>query len=179
MLSLEKIKELGFVELKASNGNPYYQKGVNILIPYNTGWQLKFKSLHSTSYTYLESEKELNKLTNLMSEFIIPLKEDNIYPYTAENVEALLNHYFNFKRGDVKWVFELKELSLNQLEFTMKKVVEYQYLLDTYFNNKSGKTVSNYLRYAIDACFDLKDNKKGSGTRQKITSELRDLIMNN
>ncbi len=179
MLSLEKIKELGFIELKTPNGKSYYQKGINILIPYNIGWRLKFKSVHSTSYTYLESEKELNKLTNLISEFIIPLKEDNIYPYTAENVEALLNHYFNIKRGDVKWVFELKDLSLNQLEFTIKKVVEYQYFLDTYFNNTSGKTVSNYLRYGIDACFDLIDKRKDSGGRQKITSELRDLIMNN
>lgn len=179
MLSLEKVKELGFSELEASNGNKYYQKGENILIPYGIGWQLKFKSIHNSNYTYLEREKELYKVSNLNSVFRIPQEEDNIYPFTEENVEALLNHYFKFERGDIKWVFELKELSLSQLEFVVKKVVEYQYLLDAYFDCKSGKTVSNYLDYGIYACFKMKRDSKPSVSRLKITSELRDLILDN
>ena len=179
MLSLEKIKEIGFKELEASNGNIYYQKGENILIPYVIGWHLKFKTIYSSSFTYLEKEQDLYNYTNLRTNVEQPLAEDNIYPFTNENVEALLNHYLYFEKGDIGWIYKLKDFNLNQLEFVVRKISEFEYFLDTHFRKGRGKTISNYLHYGIDACYNMKTINKPSGSRIKITSELRNLIFNN
>lgn len=178
MLSSSQIETIGFTQLEASNGNKYYQKGESILIPFGIGWHFKVKSVNNVSYTYLESEQDLYLQLNLKNIVRTPIKEENIYPFTEENVNALFNRYLNLKKGNVTWLFELEDFSLNQLEFAVEKVSEFQYYLDAKFKGKSGCTISNYLHYSIDACYQINTISKPSKARIDIIVGLRNLIFN-
>jgi len=109
---------------------------------------------------------------------MLPKKEDNIYPYTKKNVKALLNHCFSIPFGDIDWIFDLKNLEINQLEYIAKQVM----LHESFFKKnlgEYGRTVNNFMTYGIDALLHESDTWEGSKSRKRITKEFRDLISNN
>lgn len=178
MLHINRLLQLGFLPLEALNGNKYYQKGEIILIPYGLGWNLKRVGINTT--VYIETEKELSIHLKHEDMEVLPTKEDNIYPYSKENIEALLGAYFEMPIGDIEWLFNLENITLVQLEFVVKKVSTYKYFLDNEFKNStgSGRTVSNYIQYGLDACYKLGKDVLGSANRKRITQEFRDVIFN-
>ncbi|WP_370477201.1 hypothetical protein [Tamlana flava] len=177
MLSIQKLLDIGFIELKAPNGNVYYKKGFYLMVPSGIGWHFLNEKDGNDSFIYMETEDELFDKIGAIHAFRLPKKEDNIYPYTKKNVLALLNHYFKINMGDIQWIIDLKDIELNQLEYIAKKVSEHQYFLDKQFK-LSGNTVSNYMKYGIDGLYRDFSKFKGSEERTRITKELRDLILN-
>jgi hypothetical protein len=107
---------------------------------------------------------------------MLPSKKDNIYPRKKANILAFINYYFDIKHGDLQWLYDLKEIELNQIEFIAKKVSENQDYLDSEFKIR-GNTVSNYMKYGVDALFYGLDQFKKENERKRITKELRDLML--
>jgi hypothetical protein len=105
--------------------------------------------------------------------------KDNIYPYSKENVKALIEFYFfkkgmSFVPGDLKHIYENKaELTISQLEFIAENISNH---LD-FFKDKlsiNGLTISNLLKYGIDA---YKSNfNSGSLNRKNITNEFHKIM---
>ena len=106
---------------------------------------------------------------------MFPSKKDNIYPLNKENINAILNHFFDIPFGDLKWLYKQRELSINQLEFIARKVSEHQAFLEERVG-PSGVTVSNLMTYGIEASFRNPYLCKGSQSRKKIIKELSDKI---
>lgn len=107
---------------------------------------------------------------------MLPNKRDNIYPRNKTNILAVINHYFDIQHGDIQWLFDLKEVELNQIEFIAKKISENQEYLDSQFKVR-GNTVSNYMQYGIDALYFGLNKFKKENERKRITRRLRDLIL--
>jgi hypothetical protein len=111
----------------------------------------------------------------------IDLKE-NIYPYSKENVKAIIEFFF-FRKGmsfitrQLDFVYENKaELSINQLEFIAENVSNnLNFFKDNLTIN--GLTISNLLKYGIDAY--QSNFKNGSKNRIKITKEFQKIMFNN
>ncbi|MCE2613560.1 hypothetical protein LVD13_11305 [Flavobacteriaceae bacterium D16] len=106
---------------------------------------------------------------------MFPSKKDNIYPLNKENINAILNHFFDIPFGNIKWLYKQSELSINQLEFVARKVAEHQELLEERVG-PSGVTVSNFMTYGIEASYRNPYLWKGSQSRKKIIKELSDKI---
>lgn len=108
---------------------------------------------------------------------MLPKKSKNIYPRTKKNITAILDFYFTQPLGEIDWLFEQRELTINQLEWIAEKVSENVELLIIDVNGSLDMTVSNAMKYGIDAlCSDL-DNIKQTN-RIRITKNLKDLILN-
>jgi hypothetical protein len=112
---------------------------------------------------------------------MIELK-NNIYPYSKENVKAIIEFFF-FRKGmssvpgQLEFVYVNKaELTINQLEFISENVTKN---LDFFKNNLTinGLTISNLLKYGIDAY--LSNFKGGSKDRIRITSEFHKIMFHN
>ena len=108
---------------------------------------------------------------------MLPKKTLNIYPKTEENINALLHFYFdefNLPWEDsVEKIITHSNLSLNQIEFIVRKLSESWILIfKDFFYNKTS-TVSNLLAYGIEAL--TKDKKdwttKETSPRGKKTLE--------
>jgi len=108
---------------------------------------------------------------------MIPEKNKNIYPLTRKNVRAVLNFYFQFPDGDIEWLFDQKELSINQIEFIARQVSDNI----TYFSGHipNGLTTSNLMQYGFDALSNPEINWRGSNSRLNIAKGFNELVMNN
>lgn len=107
---------------------------------------------------------------------MIPGKDKNIYPLTRENVRAVLNFYFQFPDGDIEWLFEQRELSINQIEFIARQVSDNI----TYFtlHMPNGLTISNIMNYGIDALSNPEINWRGSKSRLNIAKGFKEIVKN-
>lgn len=103
---------------------------------------------------------------------MLPNKQANIYPRTIENINAILDYYFTNSLGSINWLYEQKEIELNQIEFIAKKVSENLEMLNTEVNGSIDMTVSNAMKYGVDAiCSDLENVKQTN--RVRITKILK------
>lgn len=109
---------------------------------------------------------------------MIPDSTNNIYPRNKENIRAILNFYFQIPDGDIGFLFEQKKLAINQIEFIAKQVSDNLYFLENSVGT-SGLTISNVMKYGIDAMTELENNWRGSQNRKRITGELKELISKN
>lgn len=107
---------------------------------------------------------------------------DNIYPYSKENVKAIIEYFFfrngmSFDTSNLDFIYENKaKLTINQLEFIAENVINN---LDFFKINLSinGLTISNLLLFGIDA---FQSNfTSGSKNRNRITSEFHKIMFNN
>ena len=108
---------------------------------------------------------------------MIPNKRENIYPFNKENVRAILNHFFNLPHGDSDWIYEINELEINQLEWIASKVADNISFFENQGIGESGRTVSNFMKYGIEACFHHPSTYRGSKNRVQITNNLRKLLL--
>ena len=106
---------------------------------------------------------------------------DNIYPYSKENVNAIINYFFYRKgmsqvRGQLDFVYENKaELNINELQFISENVSKnLNYFKDNLSIN--GLTISNLLHYGIDAY--QSNFKGGSKNRIRITLGFQKIMLN-
>ncbi len=106
---------------------------------------------------------------------MFPSKKDNIYPLNKENINAILNYFFDIPFGNIKWLYKQRELSINQLEFIARKVSEHQALLEEKVG-PSGVTVSNFMIYGIEASYKNPYMWKGSQSRKRIIKILYEKI---
>lgn len=108
---------------------------------------------------------------------MLPKKELNIYPKSDENLKSLISFYLD--KYDVKddngveILKEKKSLSLNQLEFIFRKISE-AYVPVFQKHLKGQITVSNLIKYALDALTETKIN--GSRSRILITNEFEEFV---
>ena len=107
---------------------------------------------------------------------MIPERSKNIYPTNDENIRAILNFYFQIPDGEIEFLFEQKKLAINQIEFIAKQVSDNLYFIENSVGS-SGLTISNAMKYGIDAMTELENNWKGSQNRKRITRELKKLII--
>lgn len=111
---------------------------------------------------------------------MLPKKEFNIYPKTEENLNALLLFYFSkydllLKNAD-KDLMNITSLSLNQLEFIIRKLSEsYKVLFEPFFKNQKT-TISNLIHYGIDALTINEEKWNGSKARLAKTKEFLDYV---
>lgn len=106
--------------------------------------------------------------------------KDNIYPYSKENVKALIEFYFlrkgmSFVPGVLKHSNENKvKLTISQLEIIAENISNNL----NFFKNKlsiNGLTITNLLKYGIDA---YKFNfNSGSLKRKNITFEFHKIML--
>jgi hypothetical protein len=109
---------------------------------------------------------------------MLPNKSDNIYPYTKKNVKAILKYYFDIPNGNIEWILELRELEINQLEWIAKKVSEnIDFFNDNINPNYGGRTISNFMKYGIDALYYGLEQFKKENERKRITKEFFELTL--
>lgn len=113
-----------------------------------------------------------------------PLKNENIYPFTEENIAAVLKFYFSGYSSEeiyscAQIIYKKYNLEMNQIEFVAKHISKY---ID--FIKKEMSTVlkpdhlSNIMKYGKDAIFVRNENLHGSKNRNRITGELKRMIFN-
>lgn len=100
----------------------------------------------------------------------IPDKNINIYPKTKKNIKHLLNFYFDEfepdKNGSVEYLMSKTSLSLNQIEFIVKKLHENFLIVKSLFNNQNQLKL--FLKYAIEAATQPQDTWEGSHNTKRI-----------
>ena len=100
----------------------------------------------------------------------IPDKNINIYPKTKKNIKYLLNLYFDEfepdKNGSVEYLMSKTSLSLNQIEFIVKKLHENFLFVKRLFNNQNQLKL--FLKYAIEAATQPEDTWEGSHNTKRI-----------
>lgn len=100
----------------------------------------------------------------------IPDKNINIYPKTKKNIKHLLNFYFDEfepdKNGSVEYLMSKTSLSLNQIEFIVKKLHENFLIVKSLFNNQNQLKL--FLKYAIEAATQPEDTWEGSHNTKRI-----------
>lgn len=109
---------------------------------------------------------------------MIPDRINNIYPTNEENIRAILNYYFQIPDGEIDFIFDQKKLVINQIEFIAKQVSDNLYFIENSVGS-SGLTISNAMKYGIDAMTEIESNWKGSQNRKRITKELKEIILKN
>lgn len=113
---------------------------------------------------------------------MLPRKSENIYPKTDENIQAIIDYYFSeFNIGQVGALERIKEnssLSLNQIEYLIKKLSEaYISIFRMHFKKKIE--LQNLIKYDLDAIVYQEIKKSGSKSRQSITSEFQNFVKEN
>jgi hypothetical protein len=115
---------------------------------------------------------------------MIPLKNENIYPCTVENCTAVLKFYFSdFSLEEIyscsQEICKTYKLEMNEIEFLAKNSSKYiEYInneIDTVKNEKQKLT--NILLYGFQAIFVDAEKWSGSKNRNRITAELKQLII--
>lgn len=113
---------------------------------------------------------------------MLPNRSENIYPKTDENIQAIIDYYFvDFNVGQDGAIERLKEqrsLSLNQIEFIIKKLSE-AYIPIFREHLKRPIELQNLIKYGIDAIVIKEISKGGSKSRQNITLEFQNFVKNN
>lgn len=109
----------------------------------------------------------------------LPKREENIYPKTEENIKALISFYFDKydinQEGAIEAIMSKTSLSLNQVEFIIKKLSEaYPSIFRNYFSN--GVILKNlFLMYG----FSLTGvEQRGSRPAEKMKKEFIDFVEN-
>lgn len=105
---------------------------------------------------------------------MLPSKEFNIYPKTNENLQSLINYYFDKyelpQENAIEYLQSKTKLSLNQVEFIARKLSEsWENIFSEFFNGKT--TVANLMKYGIDGLTEEESNwniAKTSSGRPKI-----------
>ena len=108
---------------------------------------------------------------------ILPDSNQSIYPLSHENIRAILNFFFESQEdGNLDFLFSKEDLETNQLEFIARKVSENI----SFFREKLGVqlTISNLMKYGVDALTKNEEEWNGSKSRNRITKEFRELIIN-
>lgn len=113
---------------------------------------------------------------------MLPDKALNIYPKSNENLEALINFYFNnhdiHRSNALELLQEKNSLTLNQCEYILKKLSEaYAPIFRKHL--KGHITLINLIQYAIDALTNEKRTPNGSPNRQMIMEEFKDFVLEN
>jgi hypothetical protein len=109
---------------------------------------------------------------------MLPNKQNNVYPKSDENVLAAIDFYFashNIIRNDVLEKFKETSLSMNQIEFVMRKLSEA--IEPVFKKNLSTITLGNLVQYGIDALV-IGECKAGSQNRKRITREFKTFVEN-
>lgn len=113
---------------------------------------------------------------------MLPKKSENIYPKTDENIQAIIDYYFvEFNVDQIGAVERLKQhqsLSLNQIEYLIKKLSE-AYIPIFRVHLKTPIELQNLIKYGIDALLLQEINKSGSKNRQNITLEFQNFVKEN
>ncbi len=108
---------------------------------------------------------------------MLPKNEFNIYPKTEENLNALL--FFYFAKYDLPMENAIEDLisktslSLNQVEFIVRKLSEsYKILFEDFFKNKKT-TATNLINYGIEAL--TIDEAKWQGSKPRL-AKIKDFL---
>mgnify|MGYP000386208752 CR=1 FL=1 len=105
---------------------------------------------------------------------MLPSKEFNIYSKTNENLQSLINYYFDKyelpQENAIEYLQSKTKLSLNQVEFIASKLsASWENIFSEFFNGKT--TVANLMKYGIDGLTEEESNwniAKTSSGRPKI-----------
>lgn len=108
---------------------------------------------------------------------MLPKNEFNIYPKTEENLNALLLFYFGkydlTMENAIEDLITKTSLSLNQVEFIVRKLSEsYKVLFEDFFKNKKP-TVTNLINYGIEAL--TIDEAKWQGSKPRL-AKIKDFL---
>ncbi|KQT16465.1 hypothetical protein ASG31_13200 [Chryseobacterium sp. Leaf404] len=108
----------------------------------------------------------------------LPLKNDNVYPKTKKNINHLLNFYFNDlepnRIGSTEYLISKTSLTLNQVEFIVKKLFEnYNYIQGLFNMNADLKLLLSSTTEAITKASDL---WTGSENRKILLSKIKNKI---
>ncbi|MEQ8624629.1 MAG: hypothetical protein RJQ00_07245 [Vicingaceae bacterium] len=109
----------------------------------------------------------------------IPSKSKNIYPRNEENINAIVDYYFDdIPMGNIDWLLSQNKLATNQIEFIVMQASIHRGLITELMDSKtsSGKYASNFLAYTYDALYNPEAKWKGSKNRQQITRKLREYL---
>jgi|GEM_PF-6792413 len=107
---------------------------------------------------------------------MLPKKRLNIYPKTDENINAILDFYFNdcdIEREGALERLRKAPLSINQIEFMMRKISEA--MEPIFLKNLKSPVLTNLIKYGIDALL-IGECKSGSKPRKQITLEFREFV---
>lgn len=111
---------------------------------------------------------------------MLPDKALNIYPKSNENLEALINFYFNNydinKGNSLQLLQEKSSLTLNQCEYIIKMLSD-AYIPIFRKHLKGQITLMNLIQYGIDALTNEGTTVNGSENRKMITKEFRDFVL--
>ena len=110
---------------------------------------------------------------------MIPKKELNIYPKNKENVEALLNFYFdkfNLEReNSIEYVMSHTSLSMNQIEFISRKLSESYDEIFTPFFTRGKTSLSNLLKFGIEG-LTMNEKKWNFGPTSSARPKIKQFI---
>ena len=106
---------------------------------------------------------------------VIPNPSNNIYPTNKENIRAILNFYFQIPDGNLEPLFKQRKLVTNQIEFIAQQVSSNLSFIENNVGN-SGLTISNVMKYGIEALTIVERDWNGSQNRKRITREFKELI---
>lgn len=111
---------------------------------------------------------------------MLPKKEFNIYPKTEENLNALLLYYFDkydiLKENVLEDLMNKTSLSLNQIDFIIRKLSESYKVLFEDFLKASIPTATNLINYGIEALTIDEDKWRGSKDRLEKTKDFLDYV---
>jgi len=112
---------------------------------------------------------------------MLPQKKLNIYPKTDENLLALFSFYFDkhdvIQDNILDTVKRKTSLALNQLEYIFRKLSEaYVPVFKKHLTTRQI-ALTNLFAYALDAIESETTNKAGSKSRQLITQEFKDFVI--
>ena len=107
----------------------------------------------------------------------LPEPSENIYPRSKENIMAILEHYFpttsdKLIEESLGQFLENKRLSLNQIEFGAKFILENEELLD---EAEFSNLPSARIHYALMAIFSPRKDWRTSGNNTKRLEHFRQL----
>ena len=110
---------------------------------------------------------------------MLPDKRLNIYPKNEENIQALIDFYFLHyninQEGAIQKMKGRTSLSLNQLEFIIKKLSEA--FVPIFMKHLTGRiALTNLFAYGIDAIEEVTISNANSKSRRIITQELIDFV---
>lgn len=113
----------------------------------------------------------------------IELKGKNIYPFSRENFDAIINYYFisngisDAGPNNLNKVFdEAIKVELFEFEFIIDCIFQHIAVFEDNLNGRFGLSISNLCQYGLDAfkgCTDV-----GSKERSRITKLFYDQMLN-
>lgn len=105
---------------------------------------------------------------------ILGMQDENSSQPSEYIIKTIIDFYFDLPVGDLNFLFSQTRLRADQIEFVARKVSCNISFFETRI--PQGLTVSNLMKYGIDACFTSESDWKGSQSRLKIIKELQQVI---